>query len=457
MSDEQPPDPFTGIPDQGANPVEWDPVQRRFVERGAPAPSPAPPPAAKSVSAPAGPDPRTFKVPAKAVGVELPPQPGSPPASPRPGAPGQVTVPGPKAPAPPRAAAPPTSAIAASAGPRLTASSKGAKPEKLRRDGKRRRFLPHRPKLRRVIMLLPILIPLLVIALVAGGLLYANAKFNQLHRVAVGSALSSGGSGTNILLVGSDSRDVPGAAAIDGTPVEPIPIGERSDTMMVLRLDGSGAHVLSVPRDLIVTIAGTGKRDRVNTAYNKDLGGGPVRLIETVKAGLGIPIQRYMEVDFATFAGVVDAIGGITINFPHPASDTVTGLDVKTAGPTKLNGTQALAYVRSRHYTELINGKKVEDPTADLGRIMRQQAFLTAVFGKVGKSRNPITLLKVSGQVVDGLRVDDKLGFFDAVRLGWDLKGLNPAPVALPVAVNSDNATLHLVQPDAQKALAAFK
>jgi LCP family protein required for cell wall assembly len=456
MSDEQPPDPFTGIPDQGANPVEWDPVQRRFVERGAPAPSPDPPPAVKGVSAPAGPDPRTFKVPAKAVGVELPPQPGSPPASAAAGVPRPVVVPDPKAPAPP-AAAPPTSAVAALPAARLTASGKSAKPEKLRRDGKNRRFLPHRPKLRRVIMLLPILIPLLVVALIAGGLLYANAKFNQLHRVAVGSALSTGGSGTNILLVGSDSRDVAGAAAIDGKPVEPIPIGERSDTMMVLRLDGSGAHVLSVPRDLIVTIAGTGKRDRVNTAYNQDLGGGPVRLIETVKAALGIPIQRYMEVDFATFAGVVDAIGGITINFPHPATDTVTGLDVKTAGPTKLDGKQALAYVRSRHYTELINGRRVEDPTADLGRIMRQQTFLTAVFGKVGKSRNPLTLLKVSGQVVDGLRVDDKLGFFDAVRLGWDLKGLNPAPVALPVVVNSDNATLHLVQPDAEKALAAFK
>jgi LCP family protein required for cell wall assembly len=329
------------------------------------------------------------------------------------------------------------------------------------RRGKPRRFLPHRPKLRTLIFLLPIIVPLLVVLLLAAGLWYANSKFNELHRVPVGSALDSGGSGTNILLVGSDSRDLQGvssdASGIFGDATNRAPTGQRSDTVMILRLDGSGAHTLSIPRDLIVTLADTGQRDRINTAYNVDLGGGPVRLIQTVKQNLSIPVNRYMEVDFATFAGVVDSLGGIDIDFPHPAFDDNTGLNVTTAGTVHLNGEQALAYVRSRHYTEILdNGRKQEDPTADLGRIKRQQAFLTAVFGKIGSSRNPITLLRVGGEVVKGLRVDDKLGFWDAIRLGWDLKGLHPESVELPVLPNRDGATLHLAD-NAQEALTRFR
>jgi anionic cell wall polymer biosynthesis LytR-Cps2A-Psr (LCP) family protein len=164
-----------------------------------------------------------------------------------------------------------------------------------------------------------------------------------------------------------------------------------------------------------------------------------------------------MEVDFVTFAGLVDAVGGVTIDFPNPAFDNNTGLDIKTAGPHDLNGEQALAYVRSRHYTEIINGKPQEDPTADLGRIERQQTFLRTVMGKVAGSHNPFTLLKVGGEVASGIRVDDKLGLWGAMKLAWDFKGLNPAPVPLPVAVNSDRATLHLQEPDARAALSEFK
>ena len=89
-----------------------------------------------------------------------------------------------------------------------------------------------------------------------------------------------------------------------------------------------------------------------------------------MQQNLGIPINRYMEVDFVTFAGLVDAVGGVNIDFPYPAFDTQSGLDIKQTGASKLNGEQALAYVRSRHYTEIKeDGKPHEDPTADLGRV----------------------------------------------------------------------------------------
>jgi LCP family protein required for cell wall assembly len=308
-----------------------------------------------------------------------------------------------------------------------------------------------------LLIVVPIVLPLL---LIVGGLLYANWKFSQVHRVAVGSTLDGGGSGTNILIVGSDTREGadPNAPDAGGIIGEGAPTGQRSDTLMVLHLGSGGNKMLSIPRDLIVTTADTGTRDRINSSFNSDLGGGPQRLIKTVKQNLGIPINRYMEVDFVTFAGLVDAVGGITIDFPYPAFDTNTGLDIKTAGPQKLNGEQALAYVRSRHYTEIKeDGKPHEDPTADLGRIQRQQVFLQTVMAKVADTANPITLLKVGGQVADGIRVDDKLSLWGAISLGWDMKGLHPESVPLPVAPNKDNATLHLVQPDADAVLAQLK
>ena len=296
---------------------------------------------------------------------------------------------------------------------------------------------------------------LLPIVLLVGGFIYADIKFRQIHRISVGNTLDGGANGDNILIVGSDSRaggdPNTGALAGDGA-------GERSDTIMVLHLQGSSSKMLSIPRDLVVTVADTNRKDRINSAYNNDLGGGPQRLIKTVKQNLGIPITRYMEVDFVTFAGLVDAVGGITIDFPYPAFDANTGLDIKKAGPQRLSGEQSLAYVRSRHYTEIKeDGKPHEDPTADLGRIQRQQTFLRTIMSKVAGSHNPITLLRAGGEVADGIRVDDKLGLWGAFQLAWDMKGLNPETVSLPVAVNNDHATLHLQQPDANAALANFK
>jgi LCP family protein required for cell wall assembly len=265
------------------------------------------------------------------------------------------------------------------------------------------------------------------------------------------------------LIVGSDTRagadpNAPDAGGILGNATDRPPPGQRSDTIMVLHLGAGGNKMLSIPRDLIVTTADTGEKTRINASFNTDLGGGPQRLIKTVKQNLGIPINRYMEVDFVTFAGLVDAVGGITIDFPYPAFDNNTGLDIKTAGPQKLNGEQALAYVRSRHYTEIKeDGKPHEDPTADLGRIQRQQVFLQTVMGKVANSSNPFTLLKVGGEISKGIRLDDKLSLWGALQLAWDMKGLHPESVPLPVAPNRDNATLHLVEPDATGVLAPFK
>lgn len=289
-----------------------------------------------------------------------------------------------------------------------------------------------------------------LIVVLLGSWWYANSIFNRIEKVDVSAAQAHGGGGTNYLIVGSDSADV----LQEGDPgFDPArPDGQRSDTMMLLRFAEGKAKILSIPRDLYVTNAETGGEGRINGAYNQ----GPVNLINTISENLGIPIHRYIEVDFVSFAGLVDGLGGVTINFPHPASDPKSGLNVTESGAVKLNGDQALAYVRSRTYTENINGELVVDPTADLGRITRQQAFLRAVFSKLGKSSNPWALARTASNVAEGLRIDDEMSLWNAITFAWKLRGLEPQPLALEVVgERRGGAAVLILQEEASEAVLA--
>jgi LCP family protein required for cell wall assembly len=317
------------------------------------------------------------------------------------------------------------------------AKAKALKPPKSPKEQKTRR---HKVR-RRILQVAAVLIALPLI-LLGAALIYAQSKFNEIERVEVSQVLDGGGgNGQNILLVGSD-------AGADRS-------GQRSDTIMLLRLEPDGAKVMSIPRDLFVTISPGGGEQRINAAYND----GPVSLIQTVQDNLGIPIHRYMEVDFVTFASLVDAIGGVTIEFPNPAFDDKAGLYIDQTGPVLLNGEQALAYVRSRTYTEIIDGRQVVDPTADLGRVQRQQLFMKTVFAKIGESRNPLELMRVGTSVTDGLRIDDGMSLLDAIRLGLRLRSLDPVPVVLPATPRtvSGAAVLELDEDRAPAALDQFK
>ena len=88
-------------------------------------------------------------------------------------------------------------------------------------------------------------------------------------------------------------------------------------------------------------------------------------------------MHHYVEVDLAGFQRVVDAAGGVEMCFGFATRDTSSGLD-QQPGCRKLDGAQALAYARSRHYEEFRDGDWQEDPRADLGRIERQQQFVKA-------------------------------------------------------------------------------
>jgi len=285
----------------------------------------------------------------------------------------------------------------------------------------------------------------------AGGYLWARSVWNRIDRVDVSEVLSHGGSGTNYLIVGSDSREnlQKGDPGFDPNASAG---GQRSDTMMILHLEGGKAQMLSLPRDLYVEIADTGgDRAKLNSAYN----GGPERLIKTVTGSLGIPVHRYMEVDFVSFAGLVDGLGGVTIDFEHPAFDRKSGLNVTQSGPVELDGDQALAYVRSRTYVEVIDGEEQLDGTADLGRIERQQRFLRAVFSELSGTKNPFALASAFSGLSSGLRIDDDMSMLDAFRLGWALRGIDSKTLQLPVdfGSNESGSVLILREDEAQPIL----
>ena len=283
---------------------------------------------------------------------------------------------------------------------------------------------------------------LLVVVAGVGSWFWARAKFNDIERVEVGPALRhGGGTGTNYLLVGTDAR-----AEVTGN---------RSDSMIVLRVADGKATMLSIPRDLWVTIASSGREQKLNAAFND----GPQNLIRTIDENLGIPVDRYMEISFDAFGSLVDAMGGVVIDFPHPAFDTMSGLNVTESGPVLLNGEQALAYVRSRHYTEIIDGEEVPDNQSDFGRQARQQTFLRVVLDKMASSKNPVTLARNSSKLANGLRIDDEMRFTDALGLGWDIAGKSPETVILPTAPFriAGQAALQLDQPRADAVLAQYE
>ena len=223
------------------------------------------------------------------------------------------------------------------------------------------------------------------------------------------------GPAVNYLIIGSDSREGsdPNSPDFGGIGDTDVVQGRRSDTIMILRQErnGEGAALVSLPRDLLVTIARSGKQDRINSAYSA----GADVLVETISAEFGIPINHVIDVDFFGFKRLVDADGGTELCFDYVTRDTNSGL-AQEPGCRVLDGVQALAYARSRYYEEFRDGKWRTDPTSDLGRIKRQQAFIKATVSATLKrlQADPFLASELIDAVSSSVRLDPGLDPFAA-------------------------------------------
>ncbi len=259
-------------------------------------------------------------------------------------------------------------------------------------------------------------------AVTATGLAYGKWKFDQVEHYEIELVQAASGEPENFLIVGSDSRDAidPDSADAD-IFLNGESGGERSDSMMVARIDPSSQHVdlLSVPRDLWVTIPGgdPDEHHRINEAY----AGGRQQLIETIEMNLAIDINHYLEVDFTGFKELVDAIDGVPTYFDTAWRDTNSGLDIKGEGCVTLNPDQALAYARARHlqYYDPETGEWDSDPTGDLGRMNRQQLLVVNAIDEAVSLElaNPSRLNRLINVGVDNVGVDPGFTFDDMVSL----------------------------------------
>lgn len=270
----------------------------------------------------------------------------------------------------------------------------------------------------------------------------------------------------NFLVTGADNN-----ACIDpDSPYAPAfgdreSMGERSDTIMVMRVDPSTsrAAVLSFPRDLWVNIAGRASKQRINTAYVRN---DPQRLIDTIYLNFEIGIDHYVQVDFCAFKNIVDAVNGVAVPFEYPARDTRSGLDVPVTGCYTFDGDHALAYVRSRYYEYYDDGKWKRDPVSDQARVSRQQDFirraLSAALDKgITDPRVARGLIDVAQQnvVVDAALSIQRMLEFAGVLRDLDPQGVNSYQIEAEGQMIGGNAVLvpRLRGENMQAILAVFR
>jgi LCP family protein required for cell wall assembly len=256
-----------------------------------------------------------------------------------------------------------------------------------------------------------------------------NTKLSSVSRVGLRTAGHSSGP-ENFLVVGSDTRSFTngnkslqqqfGNEAGNG--------GQRSDTMMIVRVDPntSTTLVVSFPRDLWVQIPGMGL-SKINAAYNA----GPQKVIDMLKQDFNLNINHFVQVDFASFQGVVNAIGTIPVYVGYPARDNQTGLYQPVAGCEQFSGADALAYVRSRelqYYSPTRDEWLPADGVPDINRIARQQQFIKRLAGIAVKSSlsNPLTANTIVNRVLKNVTVDSSLSKDDILNLVDAFRTINP-------------------------------
>lgn len=315
---------------------------------------------------------------------------------------------------------------------------------------------PRLPRWLKVTVLSGLILANLVVAGIWWSIRGATEAFRENATVVEVADLATPTASTDplyVLAIGSDSRE-----GVD-TDVFGDFGGARGDVIMVVRLDPeeSTARILSIPRDTYVPIDGHGE-NKINAAYAY---GGASLMVKTVRDSFDLPINHYVEVDFVGFQDLVDALGGVEMNFPAQARDRKSHLDVP-AGTVTLDGFQALAYARSRSYQELQNGTWKSVDASDIGRAQRQQNLVLAILARL---KRPSTLTEsgtLVASVAQHLTVDEAFADSSLAQLAFSMRGIGGSGVStftLPtIGATRGKASVQLVdEPAASEMLADFR
>ena len=279
---------------------------------------------------------------------------------------------------------------------------------------------------------LAVCLSLLAVSVLGYGVYrYYDGKLNVISIHSPGQHGASSSRSENYLLVGSDTRNIAGGQNFQAQRGSAdFVTGARSDTVMLVHIPAGRAKatIVSFPRDSYVTIPAystpsgqqrPAHKAKLNEAFSD---AGPGLLVSLIETLTGLSVDHYVQIDFAGFQKMVDALGGLTLCVATTRHDKDSG-DFLTAGQHRdVRGAQALAFVRDRKGL----------PNGDIDRIKDQQYFLSQVLKKTlsaGTLTNPFRLNGLLSALTSSITVDSAFGFSQIRTLASRLRHLDPAHV----------------------------
>src|SRR3954471_3078804 len=271
------------------------------------------------------------------------------------------------------------------------------------------------------------------------------------------SAASLGGGGEDgaidILLVGLDSRTDAHGNPLSADELAMLRAGDdvstNTDTIILVRIpnNGKSATAISIPRDSYVDAPGIG-RMKINGVYGsvhleklkklvEDQGvdpsvaepeateAGREALIKTVANLTGVTVDHYAEIGLLGFALITDALGGVNVCLKDAVYEPLSGADFP-AGWQKLDGPQALSFVRQRH----------DLPRGDLDRVTRQQVVMASLAHDVISSKtlsSPATLNRLEDAVQRSVVLSEGWDIMDFVKQLQKLAAGSVAFATIPI------------------------
>ncbi len=202
--------------------------------------------------------------------------------------------------------------------------------------------------------------------------------------------------------------------------------------ILALQPAGGGRPLMvSLPRDLYVWNVCKDTFTRLNAGLGGCGGAasGSEMMAILVEDYTGIPIDHLARINFSGFAGVVDALGGITVCVDYPTRDLKSKLLIEEAGCQVVDGATALAWVRSRHGEELRGETWVDVGGSDFGRQARQRDALFQLAGKAAGFSSPGSLVSTLSAVTSSVRLDSGWSFSSAVSTAWKYRGISKSSV----------------------------
>ncbi|WP_314350493.1 LCP family protein [Mammaliicoccus vitulinus] len=207
-------------------------------------------------------------------------------------------------------------------------------------------------------------------------------------------AVDVNGDPISIALFGIDSDST---RAADGG-------GERSDSIVLLSInpDKKKTVMVSIPRDTRAEIVGQGSVEKINHAYAY---GGPKMAINSLEKLMNVPVDHYASINMDGVKELVDQAGGVTVT--SNATFTVKGNSYVKGQKYKLNGEEALAFIRSR---------KEDGAGGDFGRQERQQLVIQALANELVSVGSLPKINQIFDTLGDNVQTDLKISQINSLR-----------------------------------------